>query len=156
MTPLTPFFVLFCNVVQTSDPEDFSLMSAITEALLRFVDTHPPTAKLYKLFSIFLHLCSPLIRNQHQTCSPQPLFNTSSPAMPSAIMSTTQPCQVSTEASIHPQHDISTAPNFDQIQVGGPGGPDFDNLTTGSAWNDDMFRNLFYSQPWLGWMESNI
>ncbi|KAJ5118632.1 uncharacterized protein N7443_007562 [Penicillium atrosanguineum] len=154
--PLTPFFVLFCNVVQTSDPDDYSLMSAITEALLCFVDTHPPTAKLYKLFSTFLHLCSPLIRNQHQMGSPQPHFNTSFPAMPSGIVSTTHPCQVSLEASIDPQHNIPTASNFDQIQVGESEGPMLDKVATGSAWNDDMFRDLFYSQPWLGWMESNI
>ncbi|KAJ5668036.1 uncharacterized protein N7477_006606, partial [Penicillium maclennaniae] len=155
-SPLTPFFVLFCNVVQTSDPEDYSLMSANTEALLRFVDTHPPTAKLYKLFSTFLHLCSALIRNHHPTCSPQPLFSTSSPAMPTGILSTTQPDQVGIGAEIHPQHDISVAPTFDQIQGGGPEGPNLENLATGGAWNNDMSRDLFYSQPWLGWMESNI
>lgn len=132
-------------------------MAAITEALLRFVDTHPPTAKLYKLFSTFLHLCSPLTQKQDHRYSPQSLFNNSSPTMPSGTVNTTQPCQVGTQGRIHPlQHDMSTVPNFDQIKVGGSDGQDLSKLALDSAWNEDMFRDLFNSQPWLGWTESNI
>lgn len=157
MYPLTPFYILFCNVVHTSDLKDYSLMTAITEALLRFVDTHPPTAKLHKLFSAFLNLCSPLIQKEGQSYFPRPLSVNSTQSVPSCIAWRPQPCQANTQSGILPmQQGLPTISNFGQTQVDGSQCQSPDNLVVENLWNDELFWELFQSQPWLGWMESDI
>ncbi|KAB2568851.1 hypothetical protein DBV05_g12472, partial [Lasiodiplodia theobromae] len=59
--PLTPFFVLFCNVVATSNRDDFALMKAMTEELSELADRSTSIDRLQRLFTVFLGLAEPLL-----------------------------------------------------------------------------------------------
>ncbi|KAJ5165488.1 uncharacterized protein N7500_007318 [Penicillium coprophilum] len=61
--PLTPFFVLFCNVVSSSHYKDFGLMQDITRGLSRFVHANKWIHKVHSLFNMFLGLCGPLMQH---------------------------------------------------------------------------------------------
>ncbi|OJJ35383.1 hypothetical protein ASPWEDRAFT_109908 [Aspergillus wentii DTO 134E9] len=56
--PLTAYFVLFCNVVATSDTADFNLMKAIADCLNHGGTVSRPIAQLRVLFQKFLSLSS--------------------------------------------------------------------------------------------------
>ncbi|CAG7554585.1 unnamed protein product [Fusarium equiseti] len=55
--PLTPFFVLFCNVMATSDPQDLELLRQVTAVISGVQEYYKFGKNLYKLFSQFLSLC---------------------------------------------------------------------------------------------------
>ncbi|OQE02186.1 hypothetical protein PENVUL_c040G02293 [Penicillium vulpinum] len=61
--PLTPFFVLFCNVVSSSHDGDFVLMQDVTKGLSRFVHANKWIHKVHSLFNMFLGLCGPLMQH---------------------------------------------------------------------------------------------
>jgi hypothetical protein len=62
LSPLSPFFVLFCNVVATSDQRYFEMIKNITEDVRQFAKANVSIGKLYGLFSKFLDPCAPLIK----------------------------------------------------------------------------------------------
>ncbi|KAH7351489.1 hypothetical protein BKA66DRAFT_475925 [Pyrenochaeta sp. MPI-SDFR-AT-0127] len=68
--PLTPFFVLFCNVVATSNKEDFQTLKLVTSQLDDLVDLSSSIAKLQALFKAFVGLCSGLITKDTNIYSP--------------------------------------------------------------------------------------
>ncbi|PLB45069.1 hypothetical protein P170DRAFT_513133 [Aspergillus steynii IBT 23096] len=59
--PLTPFFVLFCNVVASSHRPDYDLMLKITECLARFAHLNEWIHRVHALCHHFLILCDPLM-----------------------------------------------------------------------------------------------
>ncbi|CAG8401221.1 unnamed protein product [Penicillium salamii] len=61
--PLTPFFVLFCNVVSSSNDNDFILIQDVTKRLSRFVHGNKWIHKVHGLFNMFLNLCDPLMQH---------------------------------------------------------------------------------------------
>ncbi|KAJ4292464.1 hypothetical protein N0V90_009126 [Kalmusia sp. IMI 367209] len=68
--PLTPFFVLFCNVVATSHKEDFKTLELVTSQLDELVDLSPSIARLQILFKAFVGLCKGLVADSTDTYSP--------------------------------------------------------------------------------------
>lgn len=54
--PVTPFFVLFCNVVFNSDADDLRLMKDMTDFLGKIRDSSPIATKLYALCATFCDL----------------------------------------------------------------------------------------------------
>jgi hypothetical protein len=64
--PLTPFFVLFCNIVATSDSHDFRVLKRVTEELEGLVSVSNSIAKLQSLFKSFLELCEGLVSEKRQ------------------------------------------------------------------------------------------
>ncbi|KAF9697819.1 hypothetical protein EKO04_004203 [Ascochyta lentis] len=67
--PLTPFFVLFCNVVATSDPNDFHTLKRVAEELEGLVHLSTSIAKLQMLFKSFIELCEGLVSAKRQKTS---------------------------------------------------------------------------------------
>ncbi|CAN9453493.1 unnamed protein product [Alternaria alternata] len=65
--PLTPFFVLFCNIVASSNESDFELLTTVTSQLDGLADLSPPIAKLQTLFKSFLGLCEGLVTGTKET-----------------------------------------------------------------------------------------
>ncbi|PYH91574.1 hypothetical protein BO71DRAFT_459616 [Aspergillus ellipticus CBS 707.79] len=59
--PLSPYFVLFYNVVSTSNVRDFILMKDVTAGLSRFTAANPCIDKLHHFLESLLNLCSPLV-----------------------------------------------------------------------------------------------
>ena len=62
--PLTPFFVLFCNVVATSQREDFNTLELVTSQLDGLVQLSPSIARLQALFKSFVGLCKGLVASE--------------------------------------------------------------------------------------------
>ena len=69
--PLSPFFILFCNVINCSELSDFELLTEVTDKLNEFEKTDKAVAGLCRLFEKFLLLCKPLIEKQLKLESPQ-------------------------------------------------------------------------------------
>jgi hypothetical protein len=70
--PLTPFFIIFCNVIATSNREDYNLLTQITVALSRIKEYNPSILRLHGLFSQFTVLCDQLYEVQAQDSLRQP------------------------------------------------------------------------------------
>lgn len=63
--PLSPFFVLFCNIIGELDLDDYSLIQEITESLTPFAAS-PYISKLLKLLGSLQNLCAPLIQTKQR------------------------------------------------------------------------------------------
>jgi hypothetical protein len=59
--PLCPFFVVFCNVVGTSDARDFQLLQDVTDGISTLVTENKYVHRLHRLCETLLGLCRPLI-----------------------------------------------------------------------------------------------
>jgi hypothetical protein len=139
--PLCPFFVVFCNVVGTSNESDFQLLQAVTDGISALVSENKYVNRLHRLCSTLLSLCAPLVKTSDQ----QDRSNTNA-AVPgfSAYTST----HSSSLSSMNNTPDLlSVAP--------GAEGSNTDGFLA-STWNDDMMWQLFQSQPSLDWFNADI
>lgn len=68
--PLTPFFVLFCNIVATAIEQDFELLKTVTSQLDSLAVLSPSIAKLQTLFKSFIELCEGLVLEAKRKPSP--------------------------------------------------------------------------------------
>ncbi|KAJ5089566.1 transcriptional regulator family: Fungal Specific TF [Penicillium argentinense] len=59
--PLSPFFVLFCNIIGELDRDDYNLIEEITQSLAPFVAS-PYISKLLRLLGSLQNFCTPLIQ----------------------------------------------------------------------------------------------
>jgi hypothetical protein len=135
--PLCPFFVVFCNVVGTSNPQDFQLLQDVTDGISTLVTENKFVNRLHRLCATLLGLCKPLV---------------STPII---------------EAQAHfPNMNTMPAPNLPTPPVGadhgglehgasGVGGQGADGFMA-SSWNDNMMWQLFQSQPSLDWFNADI
>ncbi|KAJ5922045.1 hypothetical protein N7516_009748 [Penicillium verrucosum] len=149
--PLAPFFVLFCNVIATSNERDFHMIKNITDDLRQFAEANASIGKLYKLFSKFLDLCAPLVKG-----NPKP----SRSEQPAAALSDAHTAGI-TEGQVASHTDIlGRAANADQALVslgstdstgGGPTAP-----PSVEGWDDSLVWDLFDNQPSLGWADSEL
>ncbi|CAI7572907.1 unnamed protein product [Penicillium palitans] len=149
--PLAPFFVLFCNVIATSNERDFDMIKNITDDLRQFAEANASIGKLYKLFSKFLDLCAPLIKGNPKTSRSE---------QPAAALSDANTAG-NTESQMTSYTDIpGRAANADQalVSLGGTdstgGGPTAPPSVEG--WDDSLVWDLFDNQPSLGWADSEL
>ncbi|KAJ5372744.1 transcriptional regulator family: Fungal Specific TF [Penicillium concentricum] len=147
--PLAPFFVLFCNVIATSNERDFNMIKNITDDLHQFAEANVSIGKLYKLFSKFLDLCAPLVKgNTESSRSEQPAA-----ALPDA--NTTG----NTDGRITSYTDIfgrATDQPLVSLRDTDPTGGDTTAPPSVEGWNDSLVWELFDNQPSLGWAESEL
>ena len=68
--PLTPFFVLYCNVVATSNQQDFCTLQIVTTQLDSLADLSPSIEKLRGLFKSFIELCAGLLEPTRDDSAP--------------------------------------------------------------------------------------
>lgn len=137
--PLCPFFVVFCNVVGTSNELDFQLLQAVTDGISALVTENKYVNRLHRLCATLLSLCTPLVKTSGMQDS-----SNSNAAVPGFS------AQISTHSS--------TIPSLDTPELLGiaPGaGGNNDGFLT-STWNDDMMWQLFQSQPSLDWFNADI
>jgi hypothetical protein len=136
--PLCPFFVVFCNVVGTSDPRDFQLLQDVTDSISTLVTENKYVNRLHRLCTTLLGLCKPLVHTH--TTGPK------------------EQIQVLDAGLETPLEMYSPSLTFN-------GGPDLlagnkvNDTTSGmvpSSWNDDMMWQLFQSQPSLDWFNADI
>ncbi|KAL4815769.1 hypothetical protein BDW67DRAFT_185489 [Aspergillus spinulosporus] len=131
--PMAPFYILFCNVVGTSNLEDYQLLRDITKGLYRFIDYNPASARLYHLFTTFLNLCNPLVVNQ-----PSPLANQNG-----TNMTETPTIAAPGIPSVDPNNHSYGESSATDIQ------PDM-----ASWWNSIQMWELISTQPSLQWVDS--
>ncbi|KAJ5350403.1 transcriptional regulator family: Fungal Specific TF [Penicillium brevicompactum] len=77
--PLSPFFVLFCNIIGELDMDDYNLIQDITHSLSQFTAS-PYIAKLLKLLDTLQSLCMPLVQAKERL-GPQAKLASLYPAM---------------------------------------------------------------------------
>ncbi|RAH41577.1 Zn(II)2Cys6 transcription factor [Aspergillus brunneoviolaceus CBS 621.78] len=148
--PMTPFYILFCNVVGTSKVEDFQLMRDTTKGLYRFIDLNPAIGRLYHLFTQFLVLCSPLVEREAESTSPCSVqqnmnLDTEEPSVPvdagTPILSTdNQLYNGSAQEGTGGTRSLDTTMR-----------PEMD-----SWWHNAQMWELFGTQPSLEWVDSEI
>ncbi|KGO48458.1 Transcription factor, fungi [Penicillium expansum] len=149
--PLAPFFVLFCNVIATSNEEDFNMIKNITDELHQFAEANASIGRLCKLFSKFLDLCAPLVKGNPEHSRSE---------HPAAALSDTETAG-NTEGQMASHTDIfDRAVDADQALVslrgaestrGEPNAP-----PSVEGWDDSLVWELFNNQPSLGWAESEL
>ncbi|KAJ5918386.1 transcriptional regulator family: Fungal Specific TF [Penicillium verhagenii] len=149
--PLSPFFVLFCNVVATSDHRDFEMIKEITGNLRQFAKANASIGKLYGLFSKFLDLCTPLIREKNAWSSSEGTVSdfpgTLSGRVPALgapyaeVFSRTTEGTLNTLPCPSPGSAVSVVPQ---------------SIPSVEGWNDNLMWELFDNQPSLGWAESEL
>ena len=148
LSPLSPFFVLFCNVVATSDQRDFEMIKNITDDLRQFAKANVSIGKLYGLFSKFLDLCAPLIKPN------QGLFDSMSvfPVDEKTLGQTSFYPDVYARAGDQVPHTLPS-PMISRAtsSMGQSGEPQ-----SVEGWDDSLMWELFDNQPSLGWAESEL
>lgn len=147
--PLAPFFVLFCNVIATSNERDFNMIKNITDDLHQFAEANASIGKMYKLFSKFLDLCAPLVKG-----NPENTESEAATALADGNATSNHP-----EGQLGPYPDI-----FDRAANQGivssydadPSVEDSSRPHFVGGWNDSLVWELFDNQPSLGWAESDL
>ncbi|KAF1971323.1 hypothetical protein BU23DRAFT_186123 [Bimuria novae-zelandiae CBS 107.79] len=140
--PIAPFYVLFCNVVGTSDTHDFQLLQDVVESISSLVIENKHVDRLRRLCNTLLTLCRPLAHSDAQ----------SHPAVVQGGQSVV--------ASNAPNEDAT--PNGVQstrrIEAAGMEGMRGEGMGSGERelWQDDMMSQLLSVQPSLDWFNSDI
>lgn len=171
--PLRPYFVLFCNVVATSDAGDFELMEEFVKTLVQAPNPTPSAKRLQRLCSALVRLCRPLVhratglqvpdtatRNEttvnritNQKTSEEPqrhggMFRDGDIGEGGTGASSPNRTGTWLQQILH--DDIATAAaNRASITFG-------DINDTGTNLEDDMFNALFDVQPSLDWLGSDL
>ncbi|KAL1600483.1 hypothetical protein SLS60_006869 [Paraconiothyrium brasiliense] len=133
--PLSPFFVLFCNVVGTSNSRDFQLLQDVVDSVSSLVIENKYVERLRRLCNTLLALCRPLIQQHGNAAVVQEqqaglLLNFAAGNEAGVTEDVVMPSCMTGEAQ---EESIETEP-----------------------WQDDMMWQLFQAQPSLDWFNSDI
>ena len=164
--PLTPFFIIFCNVIATSNREDYNLLTQITAALSRIKECNPSIFRLHGLFSQFTALCDQLYEAISQDASRQHEQTTETiRSQPTAVANSND-----VNVSMYPQlHESLTARvhSSDNTQLGSSEqqvlyphtldpGSSVEGMSSqpSSMWDDGLMWELFNIQPTVEWFDA--
>ncbi|CEO59928.1 hypothetical protein PMG11_04578 [Penicillium brasilianum] len=143
--PLSPFFVLFCNIIGELDMDDYRLIQDITQSLTPF-NASPYIARLLKLLDTLQHLCEPLILTK-QHLGPRakvaPWYPTTNAEQQAAM-------------AIPDGSPALAAAYLDSAAQPYPQHPQSDTNIGLQPVADELMWNLFNSQPSLQWCESDV
>lgn len=145
--PLTPFFVLFCNVVATSDPADFHILECVTSELENLVEFSRSIAKLQALFKSFLEVCEGLVSEKRPRIMMADLDTAGQAShVPQALTTTAESSSTSDRYGLRQQ---TPAPLIT---------PEADYLftATGTPTSLDSGWGLFDVQPTLDWLDADF
>lgn len=154
--PLTPFFVLFCNVVATAIEQDFELLKTVTSQLDGLSVLSPSIAKLQTLFKSFIDLCEGLILEAKK--KPSPLSKNAA-----INNSGTQQVVVAPRSSVHTMEEYSeyscvnedfVNEQFSLEQPAPVGALGFSQ--EGTPGLTDPGWGLFDTQPTLDWLDADF
>lgn len=174
--PLCPFFILFCNVITTSNQGDFTLMQDITNGLSAFSGSTKYFARLYRLLSFLTRLSEPLVQLKSmvvpQLTSPEGHANieyiqhwTSKRTHRQSVNTIHRS---SSDGNAYPTWDNPTHWQTDDNLEGQcglpftipPAGYAGDRSTPGEhsslPWDDSRLLELFQTQPTLNWFDANV
>lgn len=134
--PLCPFFVVFCNVVGTSNERDFQLLQDVTDGISTLVTENKFVNRLHRLCATLISLCKPLVPTPGSNGTMQP----SSAGAPNQA------------TPFAPPSSFGAAPDVLDI----PRPHENNDTFLASSWNDDRMWQLFQSQPSLDWFNADI
>ncbi|KAF2847220.1 hypothetical protein T440DRAFT_214911 [Plenodomus tracheiphilus IPT5] len=156
--PLTPYFVLFCNIVATSNVQDFQLLQLVTSQLDALASLSASIEKLQTLFRSFISLCEGLVTKsmresdrtakEHSTCQTIEVISDRNPVPQSHDQ--THASQFGISISMD-----SFAP--EQLPIPQP------SSISGIEFTNDLSHDLidpnwglFDTQPTLGWLDADF
>lgn len=160
--PLTPFFVIFCNIVATSNPHDLQLLKGATATVSSIGVHFVSSMNLQKLLSQLLGLCSqlevPTRRTSKTKNGETPTFSEASSQLKISqavipegshqiqqtqeAMRSSQAAEMNTDTSLHVDR-----PSLDQSN-------EHDRLNRNSVWDDGLLWELFNVQPSVEWFDA--
>lgn len=147
MYPLTPFFVVFCNVVATSHPGDLCLLREITMTISELKEQCTFGMNLYKLLSELISLCDQLQDNPPVHKPVQCDKHSQGHAM--ELTPDYLPGNIIRGPHGTPLHTPSRTPTS-LCQ----GDSHFDSGQS-SIWDDGLMWDLFNIQPSIGWFDTD-
>ncbi|KAF7713561.1 Fungal Zn(2)-Cys(6) binuclear cluster domain-containing protein [Penicillium ucsense] len=140
--PLSPFFVLFCNIIGEVNTEDYQLLQNINQSLSHFTSS-PHIAELVNLLQTLQDMCTPLIQSR-QSLGPGAKISPWYPVTHENLFTDTEGgAGVSVPGSSHVTPSLSA----DQMLTTSTGIPPV---------TDDLMWHLFNSQPSLQWGDPDI
>ncbi|KAJ5679693.1 transcriptional regulator family: Fungal Specific TF, partial [Penicillium macrosclerotiorum] len=142
--PLSPFFVLFCNIIGELDIDDYNLIQDITQSLSQFTAS-PYIVKLLKLLDSLQHLCEPLVHAKQHLC-PQ---SSVAPWYPITAGEMLEPITVTDTGPEMGKSYMTPAVELNAQQTQPLG-------STSQLHADELMWHLFNSQPSLEWFESDL
>lgn len=171
--PLSPYFIVFCNVVATSHRHDFQLLSDIVDILAQTMDVNYSIRRLHSLCSMLMNLCKPPM-NPRDEISHVPPVSTQTSFVIDGIMDTGLNSLNAVSSSTEVSSVNQSLPIFGQgldwscqQSVPREGEPFTREETTQmvtiptqggniSTCNENILWQLFEAQPSLDWLESDI
>lgn len=155
--PLTPFFIVFCNVLATSNEQDYHTLTQIMTALSRIKDSNAFISGLYGLLSQFMDLCGQLeafAENHYSETNPINHL----PQGPERLRKSQS--QYGEPTSYDPQsRNFWDRPILDDSTNTGLSMADNECHHGGlgqlqpSMWDDSLMWELFNTQPSLEWFD---
>lgn len=153
--PLTPFFVLFCNVVATSDSEDFHTLKCVTDELEGLVELSSSIAKLQMLFKSFIDLCEGLVSSKRQRVISKGIETGLRTLQPQQGVSTDPSNQTPTTHALSDSLDNSRTQPPTSAPLLTPS-LQLKDLSDGTLGNLDLGWGLFDVQPTLDWLDADF
>ncbi len=162
--PLTPFFVVFCNVVATSNVHDLRLLNEVTATISKVKEQCAFGMNLYIMLSELVAMCTQLHDVQPAPSQPQqPLHSDSSveeppiTAGPASQAHSLMPGDAPVTSSSQYISPIST---LDQSSIPGqqqPFPPPAAEAESGHAsiWEEGLMSELFNIQPSVQWFDTD-
>ncbi|KAJ5098841.1 hypothetical protein N7532_005842 [Penicillium argentinense] len=117
--PLSPFFVLFCNIIRELDQNDYNLIQEITQSLAPFVAS-PYISKLLRLLGSLQKICTPLIQAKERL-GPKTRVAPWYPSMTGVLPNTSAPIDDSSYPINFTSYSDSVPPAMPQMQAQAPG-----------------------------------
>ncbi|KAI2910086.1 hypothetical protein CBS63078_4218 [Aspergillus niger] len=144
--PLSPFFVLFCNVVRTTDSGDYLLLQEVTQGLSQFTgNTH--VMNMLDLLMALQKLCEPLFQIALSQNEQPPPVSATHPTMDSLPYQVLAPNTVDGVVGVQSIGPSNLGPADPQILA--------HESPLGSS-TDELMWQLFNSQLPLGWYDMDM
>ncbi|GLA54130.1 hypothetical protein AnigIFM63604_011660 [Aspergillus niger] len=144
--PLSPFFVLFCNVVRTTDSGDYLLLQEVTQGLSQYTgNTH--VMNMLDLLMALQRLCEPLFQTALSQNEQAPPVSATHPTVGSLPHQVLAPNTVDGVVGVQPM-------GFSTLDAADP-----QILTAESPFGsstDELMWQLFNSQLPLGWHDMDM
>ncbi|KAI2835784.1 hypothetical protein CBS147321_11255 [Aspergillus niger] len=160
--PLTPFFVIFCNIVATSDVDDLKLLKEATVTVASIGENFSFSMNLHGLLSQLIKLCSQLEVPLKQTSTTKFGEDQSNGKVPELL---NNPHAVMPEESEKDQNSRLTTTFGQAAEVDANTDPQMENLSSSqfsdqdgsrrnSIWDDGLLWDFFNIQPSVEWFDA--
>lgn len=157
--PLTPFFVIFCNIVATSDVDDLKLLKEATATVSSIGEHFSFSMNLHRLLSQLIGLCSQLEEPSKQYSATNIADISSSDTAP--WLPNTSHAVIPEDAGGNP-HSAEPTASSPAAAIEAGTNPPMNNPCLGdpeaskrnSIWDGGLLWELFNIQPSVEWFDA--